>query len=268
MTDNKKQKLIGYVVSDVGHIRKNNEDNFLLGNCLNENSSKSEKASMCQESGNWTCIGVFDGMGGIEGGEIASLLAAEQFQQMFLNISSETEMEIISLKTEMAFLKSNNAIVADRGLKAASGTTGTVVMTDGYQFRIFHLGDSRVYLLRDNDLYRLTKDQTIAQMKLDMGIYSSEDEVLERENHQLVEYLGLDETGNGLKPLESEWIAWQQGDRLLLCSDGLYDMCHDSFIVKQLREGKNPQIIAESLIEEALKLGGQDNVTVLVVERT
>lgn len=268
MTDNKKQKLIGYAASDLGHVRKNNEDNFLLGNCLNENSLKRENASMCQDMGSWTCIGVFDGMGGIAGGEIASLLAAEEFQQMFLNISGETEPEIISWKTEMAFLKSNNAIVAERDSRAASGTTGTVVMTNGYRFRVFHLGDSRAYLLRENDLYRLTKDQTIAQMKLDMGIYSSEDEVLERENHQLIEYLGLDETGNGLKPLESEWIAWQQGDRLLLCSDGLYDMCQDSFIVRQLREGKNSQVIAESLVEEALKLGGQDNVTVLVVERT
>ena len=94
MEENK--KIIGYVISNKGKVRENNEDNYLLGNCINAESQDENEAHLYQSAGHWICVGVFDGMGGEADGEVASSVAAQTFQEntMNLQILELQQMEI------------------------------------------------------------------------------------------------------------------------------------------------------------------------------
>lgn len=257
------KKINGYAVTNVGLVRDNNEDNFLLGHCLNEKSQNHMSAGFCEDVSNWSCIAVFDGMGGIECGEVASYTAASTFQEIFLDHINCDRSKIDRL-IEDAFLSANTAIKNLSVENIVCGTTGTVAITNGVEFKIFHKGDSRAYLFRAGKLYKLSKDHTLAQLKVDVGIYSSITDAPEKENHQLVEYLGMDDESS--EPYESEWIKWEKEDRLLICSDGLYDMCRDEDILQVISQINSIQENAEALVKLALKNGGKDNVTILITE--
>lgn len=164
------KKIVGHAVSNRGRVRENNEDNYLLGNCLNAESLDESETHFTQRAGLWTCAGVFDGMGGEAGGEIASNIASRVFQENTMNFDS-FDREKISRHIEKTFAIANQAVVEERKKHSTCGTTGTVLITDGTSFKIFHRGDSRVYVMRDRKLYVLSKDHTLAQLKLDMGIY-------------------------------------------------------------------------------------------------
>lgn len=147
------------------------------------------------------------------------------------------------------------------------GTTGTIICTNGVKFKVFHLGDSRAYLFRNGELYQLTKDQTLAAMKVSLGFYEENDPLVEKEKHQLTEYIGCDQTLENLRPLESQWMDLLSGDKLLICSDGLYDMCSNAQIIEIMKNEEQPEKIAQKLLQRALENGGLDNITCLVLER-
>lgn len=253
--------------SNVGLVRNNNEDNYLLGHCLNEDSSDVSKSYMNLALGEWSCCAVFDGMGGTTLGEVASLKAAECFQNAFLSdISNYNEDDICEL-IENTFGEANRVVCGISENGDTCGTTGTVIATDGNRFKIFHVGDSRAYLFRNNELFLLTKDQTVAQMKIDIGVYTDKSQVKEKENHQLIEFIGCENESDMLIPLESSWKDLLEGDRLLICSDGLYDMCSDNIIFDVFRKNIGIDEMTDEFIKCAIENGGRDNVTVLVLER-
>ena len=160
-----------------------------------------------------------------------------------------------------AFLDANNKIIDLQKQHQVFGTTGTVAVTNGDLIKIYHLGDSRAYLMRNRELSQLTRDQTLAQMKMDVGIYQPDAPGAEAEKHQLTEYIGKDPTKQYLRPLESDWFSLQSGDGILLCSDGLYDMCSDLQIGDLLASDASPSEKAKALTAAALSAGGSDNVT-------
>ena len=262
MEENK--KIIGYVISNKGKVRENNEDNYLLGNCINAESQDENEAHLYQSAGHWICVGVFDGMGGEADGEVASSVAAQTFQENTMNLQI-LDKDKITVLIEKTFLKANKAVIEKRK-NGISGTTGTVIATDGNQFRIFHRGDSRVYIERNKNLYVVSKDHTLAQLKMDIGIYRTSEEVLERENHQLTQFIGMDTGGDSL-PYESSWIKWEDNDRILIGSDGLYDMCAPDTILKCLAQCSSVEKTAKLLLQHALERGGRDNVTIAVLQR-
>lgn len=256
-----------YVVSDVGCLRDNNEDNYILCGCMNRKSADhSEMGITAQKVTAWQFVGVFDGMGGGDKGELASQNTAEIFLtalEPLKNGGSRTEVDVA---IRGAFLDSNNRIVDLQKQYQVFGTTGTVLSTDGSVLRIYHLGDSRAYLFRDGQLYQLTRDQTMAQMKIDVGIYDENHPQAQAEKHKLTEFIGRDWTRENLRPVESEWLAMERGDRVLLCSDGLYDMCSNEEIAGILRRSGSAERAAKQLVQAALRNGGEDNVTCAMVE--
>lgn len=258
------RKIIGYVISDKGKVRENNEDNYLLGRCLNADSKDKNEAYLSQKTGEWLCAGVFDGMGGETGGEIASAIVSQVFQENMMDLQ-ETDKNKITDKIEKTFLRANEAVLEERKRQNTCGTTGTVIITDGSTFRVFHRGDSRVYIMRKKELYVVSKDHTLAQLKMDVGIYHSAEEVPERENHQLTEFIGMNLGGDSI-PYESEWINWEEDDKILICSDGLYDMCNPDMILKCLAKESSAENIAKSLCNLANELGGRDNITVMILQ--
>lgn len=260
----------GAVVSDVGCVRFNNEDNYVLGRYMNVNSSDHSEvsSSFSGTSGMWQFAGVFDGMGGGEMGELASRDTATIFLEAFDRINrtlSKTEVDFCIRKT---FLDANNRIIALQKEYRLFGTTGTVLCSNGVEFKIYHLGDSRAYLVREDELLQLTKDQTLAQMKLELGMYREDDPAAEADKHKLTEYIGRDWTRENIKPVESHWIPIQAGDCVLLCSDGLYDMCTNEEIASVLWDNGTIEEKTALLVRKAISAGGEDNITCAVVSFT
>lgn len=262
--------LEGHAVTHVGHARENNEDNYILLNAWNEKAKDAHVSDICvsHSMGNWNCIGVFDGMGGGDLGEVASRLGTTEVLSATKALDRNATYEQVDAAMERAFLEANNAVVHLQQDNNIYGTTGTVCCLDGYRLRIYHLGDSRAYLFRENQLYLLTRDQTVAQIKIDAGLYEKDDRRLERERHQLTEYIGCDDTKENIRPVESQWMDIKHKDRILLCSDGLYDMCSEEQIKHILQNTQDTDETAEALVQKALENGGKDNVTCLVVKIT
>lgn len=257
----------GAVVSDVGCVRPNNEDNYVLGRYMNVDSSDhSEVSFYCSNStGVWQFAGVFDGMGGGEMGELASRDAASIFLKAVDRLNGASSKTEVDLCLRKAFLEANNQIVALHKEYKIIGTTGTVLCSNGVEFKIYHLGDSRAYLTREDELLQLTKDQTLAQMKMEVGMYREDDPTAEADKHKLTEYIGRDWTRENIKPVESHWIPIQAGDGVLLCSDGLYDMCANEEIASILRDSTTIKEKTAALVQKAVSRGGEDNITCAVV---
>lgn len=258
--------ISAYISSDVGNCRPNNEDNFLIDKKINESSVATVNTCFSPMVNDtvWHCFGVFDGMGGGENGELASLFAAQEFQRFSL-LGSLSNSDIDSL-ARLGFQNANRRIVEQQTHSSMYGTTGTVVFTNGAQFKIYHLGDSRAYLLRNDSLFQLTKDQTVAMLKIEAGIYGEDDPQVQYEKHQLTEYIGHDTSLVSLKPIESQWIDIHDDDMILLCSDGLYDMCDDAEISSIMLQDRNAENVARRLVEQAVYNGGEDNVTCLIIK--
>ncbi|MBR1497314.1 MAG: serine/threonine-protein phosphatase [Oscillospiraceae bacterium] len=261
-----KIRLEGSVSSHLGYHRANNEDNFLLQGKINAESAPVMEIAppLSPLLGNWHICGVFDGMGGGERGEVASWLAAREFQK--LSAGAELGAAGVESLARRAFRAANRRILQERD-RTMYGTTGTVLFTDGRRFRVFHIGDSRAYLYRFGALYQLTHDQTLAAMKIDIGYYTADDPRAAKERHQLTDYIGGDPTLEEIEPQESDWLLLIPGDRLLLCTDGLTEMCADDDIRLVLRDFPDPISASWKLTEAALRAGGRDNVTSLVLGR-
>ena len=141
------------------------------------------------------------------------------------------------------------------------GTTLTAVYSLGVDLFVIHLGDSRAYLYRKGELQQLTKDHTLAQAMADAG-YISPDEVRRHaRRNTLTNYIG---GRHGKVKADLRWLRLADGDRLLLCTDGLSEMVDDRSIARILHEHDQPQDAAQALLDEALERGGKDNVTVVV----
>lgn len=260
----------GAVVSDTGCVRSNNEDNYILGKYMNTDSSDHSEVSVSisDVSGVWQFAGVFDGMGGGEMGELASRDTAAIFLEAFDRLRGSPSKTEVDLCIRKAFLEANNRIIALQKKYKIFGTTGTVLCSNGVEFKIYHLGDSRAYLVREDELMQLTKDQTLAQMKLEVGMYREGDPAAEADKHKLTEYIGRDRTKENIKPVESYWIPIQASDCVLLCSDGLYDMCANEEIANILWGNGTIEKKTASLVQKAISEGGEDNITCVVVSFT
>lgn len=198
-------------------------------------------------------------------GELAAHDAAEIFLKAFCEVTAALPKVEVDLIIRKAFLEANNRIIELRKKYGVLGTTGTVLSSNGLDFKIYHLGDSRAYLFRENDLFQLTRDQTLAQMKIDSGIYRSDDPEIVADRHKLTEYIGRDRTRENIRPVESQWIPICPDDDILLCSDGLYDMCTDEEITEILRRDTTIEDKCAMLINRACEHGGEDNVTSILI---
>lgn len=247
-----------WVISHRGHIRANNEDNYILnGSFMPDANSAPWQESGWSQGTVWYLAGVFDGIGGGEQGEAASRIAAECFAgswEALCNCRQRAEADGVLRR---CFQETNNAVIAAK----ACGTTGTVLCAHSGGFRIYHLGDSRAYLLRHRELFPLTVDHTLVQLQKGRTRDASA-----AGSHILTQYIGCDRSLHQLHPEESKWIPSEPNDRLLLCSDGLHHMCSPRQIRTCLREASSSRDAARILVDAALSSGGSDNITCLVAD--
>jgi len=209
-----------------------------------------------------------DGMGGHNAGEIASQIATQcyfsYFKQEIQNRKFEKdnlEQEIQLLLTE-AFEEANSAILqlADENpLYRGMGTTMITAFLQENQLYLSHIGDVRAYLFHQDELTQLTEDHSVVWELFKEGKITKEEARQSKIKNQITKALGI-----GLKPDPSFYThSLTKGDKLMLCSDGLWDMLPDEEIGKIIRQDNSAQTITKNLVEAANKAGGYDNITVI-----
>ncbi|MCA1008629.1 protein phosphatase 2C domain-containing protein [Rhodococcus hoagii] len=224
--------------SDRGLVRANNEDSVYAGARL---------------------LALADGMGGHAAGEVASQLMIAALAHLD---DDEPGGDLLG-KLEAA-THEGNATIADHVEEdpelEGMGTTLTAILFAGSKLGLVHIGDSRAYLLRDDQLTQITRDDTFVQSLVDEGRITAEQAHTHPQRSLIMRAL----TGNEIEPTLTVREA-RAGDRYLLCSDGLSDVVSDETIANTLREGTQDES-ADRLIELALRSGGPDNVTVIVAD--
>lgn len=206
---------------------------------------------------------VADGMGGHAGGQEASQIATEKIKAYLAeHWLSTVESEKL---LEQALYEANQAIVEDQKNhpeRADMGTTAVVVMFRLQHSWFAHVGDSRLYRFRGSRLEQITEDHTWVAKAMKAGDITPEQARVHPWRHVLSQCLGR----RDLQQVDVQTMDVQQGDRLLLCSDGLTEELNDALIVSDLELNIQNEEIATNLIEAAKEEGGRDNITVVIVE--
>jgi serine/threonine protein phosphatase PrpC len=260
--------------SHPGYHRTNNEDQFFvtrLGRTLQTimTSLPAGDVPDLAEEVNYVMI-VADGMGGHAAGEVASRMAISALVSLALDIPDwifkvDEEHARELERRARTRVQEVGAMLVERGERDPAlrgmGTTLTAVRSLGRDLMVTHVGDSRAYLLRAGGLHRLTRDHTYAQLLVDTGQLSPGDAAVSRHRHVLTNALGG--SGDDVQ-VDTDRLSLEDGDRLLLCSDGLTDLVDDAAIAKILQEATASSDACERLVQRALDNGGRDNVTVIV----
>ena len=227
--------------SDVGLVRSNNQDSGYAGSHL---------------------LVVADGMGGHAGGDVASSVAIGRLAAL----DSETPASDIVATLEESVLEANQEILRrarDEPQLRGLGTTITALLRAEGKFALAHIGDSRAYLLREEETVQVTKDHTFVQRLLDEGRLTEEEAERHPQRSVLMRVLGdVDadpELDLSLRPAHT-------GDRWMLCSDGLSGLVSLDTIDATLKDIEDPGECADALVQLALKGGGPDNITCIVAD--
>ena len=204
-----------------------------------------------------------DGMGGHEGGGIAANMAITGFERHFLSLAGELPLRD-ALAQAAALI---NADIYARGHAggasgATMGSTLALVVVQKEHFVTAHMGDSRVYLLRDGRMRQLTRDHSAMQRMLDAGLMTPDEIRVHPDASVLTRALGQ---GENMELDVSEPYPLLADDVLMLCSDGLSGYVEDGPIEERLRGIEEPQKAADALAELALEAGGFDNISIWVV---
>ena len=261
-------------LSHSGRIRPNNEDHYLVvraGRYLRTWMTNLPEGSVPREFEETVYgMAVADGIGGRAAGEVASRLALTLLGELVLDtpdwIFSLDEPELMEVFHRAAWrFRAVNAALLERARRdptlAGMGTTLTVAMSLGPLLTVVYVGDSRVYLLRGRELHRLTRDHTLAQELADLGRLPAEDVATNALRNVLTEAIGLWEEGG--EP-DVRRLPLADGDRLLLCTDGLTEMVDDATIAAELGRDRSAAEVCQALLDLALVNGGLDNVTIIV----
>ena len=224
-------------LTQTGHVRRNNEDSYLIRGDL---------------------FMIADGMGGAAAGEVASAMCAQAF----------AEIDLIRHRGDGALRDAivvANTRIHERAASdpAASGmgttVTAALVESDG-RVALANVGDSRAYLLREGALRRLTEDHSVVAELVATGQISDWEASSHPQRNVVTRVLGAEATVQ----VDTFWLEAQDGDVVLLCSDGLTDMVAEEEFAKLLAADKSCEQIARDLVRAALAQGGEDNVTTVL----
>lgn len=256
-------KIESAVISHVGKLRANNEDNYYLdGRCREELSENSASASLKAERETFVCS-VCDGMGGESYGEIASKYAAKSLE---LFKQRGWSMQTLGDYAKEAEQEMKRHLPA--GETAKMGTALVILFLKERTAYAANLGDSRLYLFRHGKLSQLSRDHTQAQLLADHGLLRQEEVRKHKGGHMLTRYLGTDAENLAEDFFLPEPIPLLADDWFLLCSDGLTDMLSEEKIQTCMAEHEKDGAsrLAGILCEMALQEGGRDNITCLLVK--
>ncbi|SFE14514.1 protein phosphatase [Paenibacillus algorifonticola] len=239
-------------LSDIGKVRQVNEDHSWVGQL---------------ENGITFAI-VADGMGGHQAGDVASQLAVNTFREMLEPIAARPDF---SIEEGKAFLRKAivgaNDVVYDMASRNEQyynmGTTIVAAMFQGREAVIGHIGDSRAYVISKSCIVQLTEDHTLVNELLKSGQISEKEAAVHPRRNVLTRAVGTDASVE----VDIQTISYSADDFILLCSDGLTNMVSDDQIMYTVTKGgASLKDKAEHLIHLALRAGGDDNVTVVLLQ--
>ena len=255
--------LLISVSSNVGLIRKQNEDNYYVKE-LGYRTSNNFSATAQVTIGGWNVFAVFDGMGGEAYGNEASRLAATVLHECINSLNYDKLPSINEFVRNYIKLANNRIChMIKEKLCNRSGCTLALIILEDNIVHVFNIGDSRIYHYTSDKMVQITEDQTLAMKKLKANIYTEEEARNSSDVHKITSYLGLDNCGVGVPFFSYVPFEFTDG-KLLICSDGLTDMCSDEEIAEVLSEDIGCD--AENLVNIALHHGGEDNITCLVIQ--
>ncbi|MGD2126005.1 MAG: Stp1/IreP family PP2C-type Ser/Thr phosphatase [Desulfobacteraceae bacterium] len=244
-------------ISDVGLQREGNEDSFSVEDALG-------------------LYIVADGMGGHLAGEVASQVAVEMINKSYRkwSASDTPEDELFGYPDESLSIQGNyilssirlaNRVIYEMAVEYdqyhGMGTTVSIVLVTPTLIVAANVGDSRIYMVRDGRIERLSKDHTIVSEQVEMGVMTEEEAATSPLKHILTRNLGSSES------VEADVfeIEPSNNDRIILCSDGLTDLVRDEEILEMTQKEDDPGALCRKFIDKSLSRGAHDNATVVTV---
>lgn len=239
-------------ITDKGKRRDKNEDTFIA-----ENLTGKGLQVVC----------VIDGVGGYKGGEVAAAIARtvilDHLNKISGNVTSLLKRAIVSANEKIVSEKKNG----NGNERMACVLTLAVTDIDNNKFYYAHVGDTRLYLLRDDSLVKITKDHSVVGFLEESGRLTEEEAMRHPRRNEINKALGFEAAINPDSDfIETGESPFLPGDMLLLCSDGLSDMIGTDTITPILNKKTALAAKAQELIDEANEAGGNDNITAVLVE--
>lgn len=252
-------RVTAYGCTDVGVVRLNNEDNFLISD-LTASAAVGDELINQRVSKRGTLLVISDGMGGAQAGEVASYMAvsslrAELLKSIASRPAAEQLIKAVQRSNYLIWRESQN-----NAAKSGMGATLTAaLLRDGKAF-IAEVGDSRAYLIRSGTIVQVTTDQSLVELLILAGEISREEA-----EHAPIKNVILQAIGTQPEvKVELLSIELRRGDYLLLCSDGLSNKVTEAEMLKFTLKASSIEMACKQLIELAKRRGGEDNITVII----
>lgn len=248
--------------TDVGLVRDTNEDAFALVDLSTGQRWQGRHPTEWRTTPSGVLLVVSDGMGGARAGEVASALSVEGVLEGMLQGAKRgrPDGETLRRVVEQASHRVHEA-GKRRPDRRGMGATMTAVLLTGETAFIAQIGDSRAYLLRDGEIGQITHDQSYVQMLVDAGVMTPEEATVSPRRNIILQVMGQEVVRVVLGRIDM-----RQGDRLILCSDGLTNVVSDEALNEVTKPPTDLVRASEDLIARTLDEGAPDNVTVIVAE--
>lgn len=251
-------------ITDVGKTRDHNEDCYLLWNMEGGQPIPGDGAVTVPDH-QGLLVAVCDGMGGAAAGEKASALTVETLQARARAIEDGLLEDVQALGDWLvtSVVEADKRILREAGehpeMEGMGSTCTAVIFVPGC-LTLAHVGDSRAYHLRGETLRQISVDHSYVGELVAMGQITPEEARTHDQRNLLLQVLGL---GRELD-VDRVRVEMKSGDKVLLCSDGLYDLVEDEEMRRELTAGDDPAVACRTLVDLANERGGKDNITVVV----
>lgn len=260
-TNSSRRRLVIGVgqATDTGVARQSNEDSLLVLD-FSENASLTDRPL--------ALFVIADGMGGYEGGEIASALASKVVSESvskslveLVESSGGGSQRVSSLLMDAVLAAGVEVFKQSQIRKNGMGTTLVAALIMGNTAYVVNVGDSRAYLLRGDQLRQVTADHSLVASLVSAGLITIDEIYTHPQRNVITRSLGSDSK----VAVDTFTLDLQAGDSLLLCSDGLWEMVRDNQMKDLLLKAPNPETACDELVSLANGNGGEDNISVIVV---
>lgn len=269
--------VTSFGLTDQGRTRSSNEDQFLIASLVK--SLRIQQTSLPQpdvrrSSDRSHLFIVADGMGGHAAGEEASALAIESVEQYVLEAikwfsccrPADEDIVLRDFRKALGIAhRKVRAEAAEHPELRGMGTTLTLAYSLNEELFVAHVGDSRCYLLREGQLYRITQDHSLVEEMIRRGLLKPEEAASHRWRHVITSTVGGDSAD---VRVDVHKLHLEEGDTVLLCSDGLTEMVPDEEIGAILQSAASPELACYQLVAQANEAGGVDNITTIVARYT